>query len=96
VEGAVLPIEVRFGTTSGSETVTSGWIFMVVDVGKGSETDVAWLSIDVLSVGWLVIGEGIDKSGGESDGVVLGDCGCGLMSDWYGKEFSIKLTCREM
>jgi hypothetical protein len=81
VEGAVLPIEVRFGTTSGSETVTSGLICIVVGGGKGSETDVDWLPIDVLTVGWLVIGEGIDKSGGESNGVVLGDCGCGLVSD---------------
>lgn len=81
MEGAVLPFEVRFGTTSDSETVTSWLMCVFVGSGKVSKTVVDWLPMDVISVGWLVIGEGIDKYGGESDGVVLGDCGCGLVSD---------------
>jgi hypothetical protein len=80
VEAALLPLEVGLGTTSGSETVTSGLLCVATGCGKGSVKDVDWLVLDVLGVGWLVIGEGIDIYSGESDGVVLMACGWGLVS----------------
>jgi hypothetical protein len=81
VEAALLPLEVRLGTTSGSETVTSGLLCVATGCGKGSAKDVDWLVLDVPGVGWLDIGEGIDIYSGESDGVVLMACGWGLVSN---------------
>jgi len=59
VEGALPQLEVEFGTTTGSETVTTGLICMVVSNGEKVMACSCWLCIG--------FGEGINVCGGESN-----------------------------